>query len=307
MRMVRGLALIALLCGCEARLGQIQTDTTGGDATPSPGDGNSTTGDGSGPPADAAPLGAFTTPTELTNTAGTGASVDDPTMSSDELDIIYAVQANGASTKQLWEITRATTSSPWSTPVERTELNIGTSEESPRFSLDDKTIYYGVDGDIYQATRGAIGQAFGTPAKVAAISTANYEKWMAICTGNVVMVSRQNGTTSNMDLYEGTLTGGANTIDTILNSTDSEISTFLSKDCLTVYYASNRSGQTQLYTSTRTAVGQPWATPTMVDSPFSSAEGTDNEDPWISIDLRTFLLASIRGTSTTKQLYISTR
>ncbi|HEY1549321.1 MAG TPA: hypothetical protein VGG28_15955 [Kofleriaceae bacterium] len=304
--MVRGLALLALLCGCEARLGQIQNDTTGGDATPAPNDGNSVSGGDSGPTADAAPLGAFTTPVELTNTAGAGASVDDPTMSSDELDIIYAVQANGASTKQLWEITRATTSSPWSTPVERDELNIGTSEESPRFSLDDKTIYYGVDGDIYQATRGTIGQAFGTPAKVAAISTANYEKWMAICTGNVVMVSRQNGTTSNMDLYEGTLTGGATTIDTTLNSADSEISTFLSKDCLTVYFASNRSGQTQLYTATRTAVGQPWTTPTTLDVPLSPADATDNEDPWISIDQRTFVLASIR-TGTTKQLYISTR
>jgi hypothetical protein len=304
--MVRGLALIALLCSCEARLGQIQTDTTGGDATQAPNDGTSVSGGDSGPAADAAPLGAFTTPAELTNTAGTGASVDDPTMSSDELDIIYAVQANGASTKQLWEITRTTTSSPWSTPVERDELNIGTTEESPRFSLDDKTIYYGVDGDIYQATRGAIGQAFGTPAEVAAVSTANYEKWMAICTGNVVMVSRANGSTNNMDLYEGTLTGGATTIDTTLNSSDSEISTFLSKDCLTVYFASNRSGQTQLYTATRTAVGQPWTTPTTLDVPLSPADATDNEDPWISNDQRTFLLASVR-TGTTKQLYISTR
>jgi hypothetical protein len=307
MRMVRGLALIALLCGCEARLGQIQTDTTGGDATPAPGDGNSTGDGNSGPPADAAPLGAFTTPVEITNTAGTGASVDDPTMTSDELDIVYAVQASGASTKQLWEITRTTTSSPWSTPVERDELNIGTSEESPRFSLDNNTIYYGVDGDIYQATRSAIGQAFGAPQKVTTISTSAYEKWMAICTGNVVMVSRGNPTTANMDLFEGTLTGGANTVDTVLNSADSEISTFLSKDCLTVYYASNRSGQSQLYTSTRTAVGQPWATPTTLDPPLSPSDATDNEDPWLSIDQRTFLFASIRGGGTTKQLYIATR
>ncbi len=300
--------MIALLCGCEARLGQIQTDTTGGDATPSPGDGNSTGDGGSGPSADAAPLGAFDTPTEITNTAAAGASVDDPTMTSDELDIIYAVQPSGASTKALWEITRTSTTSPWSTPVERTELNAaGPTEESPRFSLDNNTIYYGVNGDIYQATRTAIGQAFNTPQKVTAISTTAYEKWMAICTGNVVMVSRANGSTSNMDLYEGTLTGGATTIDTVLNSADNEISTFLSKDCLTVYFASNRSGETQLYTSTRTAVGQPWAAPTTLDAPLSPADATDNEDPWISIDQRTFLLASIRGAETTKQLYISTR
>ena len=81
----------------------------------------------------------------------------------------------------------------------------------------------------------------------------------------------------------------------------------MSKDCLTVYFASNRSGETQLYTSTRTAVGQPWAAPTTLDAPLSPADATDTEDPWISIDQRTFLLASIRGAETTKQLYISTR
>jgi WD40-like Beta Propeller Repeat len=304
--MVRGLALIALLCSCEARLGQIQTDTTGGDASPSPNDGSTTT-DGGSATADAAPLGMFPEPTELTGTADAGASVDDPTMTSDELDIIYAVQESGASFKSLYEIQRATTSDPWGSPVVRSELNIGTSEESPRFSLDNMTIYYGIDGDIYQATRTAEGQAFDAPAKVTAISTSLYEKWMAICTGNVVMVSRENGTTANMDLYEGTLTGGATTADTVLNSPDSEISTFLSKDCLTVYFASNRSGQTQLYTSTRTAVGNPWAPPTMVPMPFSSTDASDNEDPWISVDLRMFLLASIRSPETTKQLYISTR
>lgn len=309
MCVMRGcLAFIALLCACNARLGQVANNDTNQDGGGSSmfQDGGATDPDGTvGPDA---PLGPWGTPAMIANAGPTGASVDDPTMSSDTLDVIYAVQLSGASTKALYEMTRASASSQWSAAVKRTELDIGTSEESPRLSENNMTIYYGVDGDIYSATRTAIGQAFGTPAKLGAVNTGSYQKWFAICDNDVAMVSRSNPTTANMDLFEGTLTDGLPTVASELNSTSNEISTFLSKDCLTVYFASNRTaGETQIYTATRMAVGQPWTTPVNAPTPFSSSDGTDNEDPWVSTDQRTFLFAGIRGAVTTKQLYISTR
>ncbi len=305
--MVRCLAICALMCACDARLGQIQNNATGGDAGPgsSSSDGGTDGEMGVVPPD--APLGPWGTPAIISTAAAASANVDDCTMSSDTLDLLYAVQPNGASTKQLWEMTRASTTAAWGTPVERDELNIGTSEESPRLSLDNMTVYYGVDDDIYQATRQAIGGAFGTPTPVTVVNTGTLQKWLAVCDNDVVMISRSDPTTANMDLFEGTLSAGASTVDTVLNSPQNEISTFLSKDCLTVYYASSRSGETQIYTSTRTAVGQPWAPPTNAMPPFSSSDGTDNEDPWVSVDQRTFVFASVRGGGSTKQLYISTR
>jgi|HubBroStandDraft_6_1064221.scaffolds.fasta_scaffold209441_3 hypothetical protein len=305
--MVRCLAICALMCACDARLGQIQNNATGGDAAPgsSSNDGGTDGQMGVAPPD--APLGPWGTPAIISTAADAGDNVDDCTMSSDTLDLLYAVQQQNASTKQLWEMTRASASAAWGTPVERDELNIGTSEESPRLSLDNLTVYYGVDDDIYQATRPAIGEPFGTPTAVTIMNSGTLQKWLAICENDAVMISRSDPTTANMDLFEGTLSGGATTVDTVLNSTSNEISTFLSKDCLTTYFASNRSGSTQIYTSTRPAVGQPWTTPTNAMAPFSSSDGTDNEDPWISVDQRTFVFASIRGGGTTKQLYISTR
>jgi hypothetical protein len=44
-----------------------------------------------------------------------------------------------------------------------------------------------------------------------------------------------------------------------------------------------------------------------VPSPFSENDGTDNEDPWVSNDGHYFVFAGVRGGSTVKQLYISTR
>jgi hypothetical protein len=302
------LAFIALLCACNARLGTLANNDTNQDA----GSGSSSNQDGGTDPDGTvppdAPLGPWGTPAMIANAGPTGASVDDPTVSSDTLDLLFAVQLSGASTKALYEMTRTSTTSPWSTPVKRTELDIGTSEESPRLSEDNMTVYYGVDGNIYSATRTAYGDAFMAPAKVTAVDTGTYEKWLAVCDNDVAMVSRSDPTTANMDLFEGTLADGAQTVATELNSTSNEISTFLSKDCLTVYFASNRSNdETQIYTATRTAVGQPWTAPVNAMTPFSANDGTDNEDPWESVDQRTFVFAGIRGTSTTKQLYISTR
>lgn len=300
------LVCTVICCACDAHLAAIQSETTGGDAS-------------TDAPADAAvdaqafdaelidaPLGPFPSPTRITQAGATTDGIDDPTMTSDGLDIIFAISAGNTGNKKLYEMTRTSLTAAWSAPVVRSELDIGTAEESPRFGLDDLTLYYGVDGDIYTATRAAVGGAFGTPTAVAAMNTANHEKWMAICQGNNVMVSRANGT-NGQDLYEGTLAGGANTLDTVLSSTSNEISTFLSKDCLTVYFASDRSGQTQIYTSTRATISSAWSAPVMAASPFSSAEGTDNEDAWISNDQRIFLLASVRGGISTKQLYISQR
>ena len=305
--MVRRLAWIAvLLGGCNARLGELNHSMSGDAGSAAQQDATV----GSDAPLDAqpdAPDGPWGTPAVIPGTAGAGINVDDPSMTQDGLDIIYAVTNAAAGTKSLFEIQRASLGSPWGTPVPRTELDIGTSEESPRFSLDDKTIYYGVAGNIYTATRAAEGDAFGTPALVTAINTGFYQKWLAVCDNGVAMVARQATSTSDTDLYEGTLAAGAPNAATTLNSTSNEISTFLSKDCLTVYFASNRSGTTQLYTSKRSAVGGAWSTPVNVATPFSASDGADNEDPWASNDGHIFLLASERGGSTTKQLYISTR
>lgn len=309
-------ACLAVVCGCQAQLGQYATQ-------PVPAVGDAGSGETLPPMVDAAvaidaaqpdaaPLGPFGTPVEIAAapTNATPAGIDDCTASSDALDLIYAVQASSSSGKALYEMTRATTADPFANSTALTTLNAsGATHEGPRLSLDNLTLYYGIDGDIYQATRTAIGQPFGAPTLVSSVSTDGYEKWLAICDNDVVMVSRDTGNGAGQNLYEGTLSGGADTAATELNSSASEISTFLSNDCLTVYFSSNRgsSKKTQIYFSTRPATDQPWAAPQMAPSPFSAADAADNEDAWISSDQRTFVFASVRGSATTKELYISTR
>lgn len=290
LRLVLGMVLC---CACSARLG-LAPD--GGGSGSGPGDGQTGGGD--------APLGAWAPPAQIPGASDATNAEDDCTVNSTATELIYAVQPP-AGNKDLYVITRPTTADPWSAPQALAMFNTTGTEESPRLSPDDKTLFFGRDGDIYSSTRATVGGAWSAPLAVASVNTAAYEKWLAVCNNGVVMVSRDNGAANGQDLFEGTLTAGATTIDTTLNSVKNEISTFLSVDCLTVYFASNRSGNTQIYTATRPSVAGAWSTPTMVPSPFS--DGTDDEDPWISTDQRTFVFAGVRAPATTKDLYITTR
>jgi len=291
------LSLMATTCACSARLGNHDSADAQVDATAHHDAMNS---DGS------TVLGAWGTPASIPGANSTANNEDDLTLNSTATELIYAVQPAAGGAKDLYVMMRPTRNDPWGAPAQISGgLNTGAgSEESPRLSANDLDLYFGRDGDIYKTSRTAVGATWGTAAKVTGSGdTASYEKWLAVCGTNHFMVSRDNGVTGQ-DLFEGTL-GSAGTAVAELNSAKSEISTFLSADCLTVYFASNRGTQTALYMATRTSMASAWNAPTPVAAPFDA--GTDNEDGWISADQRIFAFATVRNGAATKDLYISTR
>jgi hypothetical protein len=298
--MGRRLFLLALVCACNAHLGGQDNHATGADGAT----GSGTDGD-SGMMTDAAvALGPWGTPMPVTGAASAGTSEDDPTLSSDGLELYYAVATSNG--KNLYEMTRATRTDAFANATVLGAFNGGNANEGPRLAYDDLTIYWGEDGEIYSATRATITSPWTGVAKVPGVDTGAYEKWFAVCgDGSHFVVSRDNGA-NGQDLYEGTLGGGAGTrIDTV-SSSSSEISTFLAKDCLTLYFASNRiAPNTQIFMSTRNAIGSAWSTPVQAPAPF--ATGTDNEDAGYTPDNRLFVFATTRAGNGTKDVYLSTR
>lgn len=295
-----GVVAAALLAACNAHLG---------DPTSLRGDGGESSHDAGLPPDASVTLGPWGTPTVVPGASSSANNEDDPTISSDGLELYYALQVPG-NPKDLYVMTRASTTVAFESPVALTGFNtLAGSEESPRLAYDDLSIYFGRDGDIYRATRAATADAWGAPSLVTGVSTATmYEKWLAVCgDGTHIMVSRDTGTAMapNPELFEGTFADGAATPATVLNSVAAEISTFLAKDCLSAMFASNRSGQTQLYRSTRTTIASPWSAPTPLGAPFDI--GADNEDPGYTPDDQIFVFAGIHAPLTSKDLYISTR
>ncbi len=135
------------------------------------------------------------------------------------------------------------------------------------------------------------------------LNTNAYEKWAVVCPSGYAMVSR-GVNNRGQDLFEGDITTGANTPVNQLNSTSNEQGTYITSDCLRVYFQSNRNNdQFDIYTASRVTMNAAWSNATpLVD--FNTATD-DEEDPWISTDQRTFLYA--HDGSGNKDLYISTR
>ena len=307
-RLVLGVLLLASACSARLKDGDGIDAAGTKDAHP-----DSKAIDGA---PDAYVFGPWGSPTGVTGASNSTLNTDDETLSSTMTEIYFGIidTALTGSPKQLWMMSRQSVTDAWGSPTRLdSSFNVGgttpPTEESPRLSPDDLTLYFGRGGDIYYATRSTVGQPWSTPQQLPTVSTANYEKWFAVCTGGYFLVVRNTGSGTPYHLYEGQLGNGAGTMAAELaGAAGSETGSFLTSDCLTTYFASTRDGTTtQLYTATRSAPGATWSTPTLLDTQFGTS--TDNEDPWLSPDQRTFYFASARygGTDTNKGVYCSTR
>lgn len=299
--------LLTLLCACKAEIG-------GGNSA----DPDAAIADGVDAPDAMGTFGPWSTPLLLPG-ASTAASEDDGTLSNSKLEVIWskADPAIDGGRKHLYWASRPTvTSMTWSAPV-RLSFNLdGTSDETPRFSADDKTLYFASSRapttgglDIWMTTRANVGTSAGwsAPAVVGGINSAQTDKWCMPCsTGRYLMVSgRNNPTTPNDDIYEGVSGGGQPTLVTALSDlTNTDNGPFLSSDCKTMYFASNRSGTTRIYTAQRTTANGPWDAPQAL--PDFTAIGMAQEDPWISEDGKTFMF-SVLTAAGNKDVYITTR
>jgi hypothetical protein len=260
------------------------------------------------PPPDAIALGPWSPPAAVL-VAATGVDEDDATLSSNALEMIFSLSSGNG--KDLFYTSRTAIGQPWA-PVAKAPFNGGSNTETPRFSGDDLTLFFSSDRgtsgslDIFAVTRPAAGSntGWGPVKPVGTVNTGADEKWFAPCgTDRYVMV--QSRTNTGTDLVEGTIGGATAAPLDVLNSASNETSAFLTEDCLTIYFASNRTNRVRIYVSHRTAIGQPWQPPATVDD-FKIGAGTDNqEDPWLSPDGRTFAFAS--DASGSKDVYLSTR
>ena len=292
--------LLALLCGCHARLSDAPSD---GIVVDAPSD------DATDAAPDALILGKWGMPQPIT-AAATAAAEDDCTMSSTTLELFFAIaDVNG--NKDLYVSTRNTTADPFGTATKLGfDITGTTSDETPRLSADDLTLYFasnrtGTKGglDIWSVKRGAVGGAWGPPVNLSEVNTTGSEKWFQTCgAAGRYMIVVANGANGN-DLAEGVLgSGTAPAVAATLNSTASETGTFLTQDCLTIFFASARGATTMMYTSHRNAVADAWPPPTVVTDFGTNG---NEQDPWMSPDQRTFVFAS--DAAGNNDIYISTR
>jgi hypothetical protein len=302
------LALAALgLCGCQARISGAPADLAT-DAGRAPTD--------SAAPSDGpavVQLGPWSTPSKISVASG-APSEEDVSLSSNTLELFFAIDPTDASDttgKHLFYSSRATVTGDWSDPVKLPFDSAVASDETPRLSSDDKTLYFASaragngNLDIFKAVRSAPGRFdWGKADPVPVSTTTLNEKWFAPCQdGHYIMA--QSAGNDPPDLVEGVV-GGADPIGVdALNSMASETGAFLTADCLTVYFASTRSNTSRLYRAQRNSLTSPWSQPARVTD--FAVTGGNQEDPWISPDGKTFAFVSDAAAAGNKDIYLSTR
>ncbi len=310
MSRARGAVCLALLLasgGCKAAIGdapggrQGDPDAQGGSGH----DADLGGSDASIPPD--APLGMFSNPQPIP-TAATTAQEDDPVLSSDGLELIFARDSGGATGKDLFRATRATAADAFGAPAALTAFNTAGPEESPRLSPDDLTLFWASNQDVMSATRTSTAASFGAATPVAFVNTNLYEKWFDACPNGYYLVTRANPP-DGQDFFEGTVGTAPTGPVPELNSAANEISTSLSPDCLTLYFASNRAvgaaNPVHIYMATRASLTDKWSAPTVVDT--FGPPTVDDEDLYLTANGHFAIFASTRGSSGTKDLFLSTR
>jgi Tol biopolymer transport system component len=299
---------LVVLAACKAQVAGVPGDGTVDDPDGSDG---LTDAPPSPPPDGPIKLGKWGPPVKL-GVASSAQIEDDVTLSANTLELFFAI--SGTNGKDLFVTTRPSATGAW-TPPDALPFNTAMfSEETPRLSADDKTLYFasnrGGTGalDIYKVTRAAPGMnIWSAPQMIASVSTTpGAEKWFMPCGTDRYIMVRSVGM-GDSDLVEGTIGGAAPAPITELNSTGNETGTFVSPDCLSIYFASTRVTPTKLYRSQRAAITMPWDAPTPVnDFPITGGDG-NQEDPWMSSDSRTFAFVSDAAAPGNKDVYLSTR
>src|SRR5262249_26129017 len=134
-----------------------------------------------------ASFGPWSTPAKITVAAVAGRDEDDDVLSSNGLEMIFAV-TNAKGAKDLFYTQRpSATSTDWTTPAKLAFTVDG--DQTPRLSADDlprssAATRNNPDGtlDIWQARRDAAGtNAWQTPSKLTAVDSAVTEKWYMPC------------------------------------------------------------------------------------------------------------------------------
>lgn len=258
---------------------------------------------------DAEVLGTFGMASMVSELADPGGTGDDPTLTGDRLELyLNSSRPGGVGMGDIWMSTRATTSDTWSTPIVVAELSSPGTETSPEVSADGLAIWFasnragGQGGtDIWVSTRANRQLPWSAPTIVSELSSPSSDTASAPGWSQLVMIleSTRAGGSGEADLYMATRPTTTSTWSTPMplteiNTPDHEGSPHLGPQNLTLVFNTNRGGNPDLYIATRASVDEPFGTAV----PLTEINSPQNEqDPWISADLRGLVFVSARSGS----------
>lgn len=233
------------------------------------------------------------------------ASNDDPSLTADMLELYF--DTDRAGTSDIWRATRSSVDAPWGAPEPVAILNSRASEGTPELAPDGLTLWFASDRlttgtmDVWVTQRASREEPWSTAtlANGLGINSPSNERGAApAADGHMLFFqSDREGSLGGWDLY---LTeraaptepweAAAHLVE--ISSTGKDISPFPTQDALLIYFASDRSGVTNLYVAARRSVEEPFDAPSPVTTVNSDAI---DEDAWVSPGGGVMYFASRRG------------
>ena len=271
-------------------------------------------------PAACDPTAAFSTPAPLA-AFDTPANEDAIFLSDDQLTALLSTDRTGGSGGyDVWVAVRSDRQAEFSAPSPAAGVNSVDDERQPVLSGDAQHLYlmsnHGASAyRIVEATQNGVTGGFAPPADVAGLdsSAGDVSPWLSSDGTQIYFGSGRTGGLGGNDIYVGDLStaGASNAIDlTAVNSAADDASPVLSRDGLTLYFASKRAdpaarGNDDIWIARRAAVGDPFGAPaTVAELNSAAADGPR----WLSPDGCTLYFTSDRnGGQGGYDLYSATR
>jgi Tol biopolymer transport system component len=226
---------------------------------------------------------------------------EDPTFTGDLLELYFMSTRNG--TKDIWTSRRAAATDPWGPPAPVPELSSPSNDWAPCVSLDGLSIWLATDragpqGHIWTATRASRADPWGAPAPVAELASSGVDFAPAVDpTLTMMFFSSNRPGGGGYDIYAVTRPSASHPWSAAapvagINSAFDEYDPFVAQGGLVVFFTSMRSGQGDIYWSTRRSTGEAFQPPQLLTDIDSPAYDSDSS---LSTDLTYMMFSSTRS------------
>jgi Tol biopolymer transport system component len=192
------------------------------------------------------------------------------------------------------------------------ELNDGSDTQAAQLSPDGLTIYFASSrpeavGTLtsWRATRSSVDAAWGTP--VAMPELGESVSPSPCLDGTHILFNRfvTVGSSGHSDLFE-TVDGEVAPIAE-LNSDATERHPWVSEDCLTLYFSSDRAGPSRVHVARRPTIDDPFEITDVLTDVFVGDEFVEILDPRVSLDGQHLLFSANAEDSAWFDVYEASR
>ncbi|HUS27052.1 MAG TPA: hypothetical protein VMZ53_01035 [Kofleriaceae bacterium] len=209
---------------------------------------------------------------------------------------------------------------PWGTPVLMTDVSLQVEpDDDPTLTADELEIYFdsgrvvtgGAGGDVWMATRASTADPFNTPTNVTELLSGSDDSTGDLSADGLrLYLSSDRRVTGDRDLYVSSRADRQSAWGTLVRiaelsaTSQNDAGACESSDGLSLIFGSERSGNGDLFVTTRVSTGAPWSLPQLVPG-INTAE--EESQHWCNGELTLIYFSRRNATSGDLDIFYASR